>query len=59
MLGRNEGKSRKVKTELKWEEERRKFFEDRGWEISHWRDGEEKRRRGGVVSELIRKDRED
>lgn len=27
--------------------------------MGDWRDGEEKRRRGGVVSELIRKDRED
>lgn len=32
MLGGNERKSRKIKTELKWEE-KRKFFENRGWEI--------------------------
>lgn len=43
MLGRNEGKSRKVKTELKWEEEKRKFFEDRGWEIGEM---ERKREKG-------------
>lgn len=43
MLGGNEEKSRKIKTELKWEEERRKFFEDRG--LERWRGKEKKGRR--------------
>lgn len=52
MLGRNEGKSRKSRIKM-GRGEKKTFLK-----IEDWRDKKEKRR-GGVVSELIRKNRED
>lgn len=48
---------REGKVESEWDEERRRFFEDRGWEI---REVERKREEGDEwFGELIRKDKEE
>lgn len=52
---RERARERKVGSE--WDEERRRFFEDSGWEI---REVERKREEGdGWFGELIRKDKEE
>lgn len=50
-------RAREGKVGSEWEEERRRFFEDRGWEI---REMERKREEAnGWFGELIRKDKEE